>query len=80
MYIGMVHAMASWRIEIAWQGQREWRKEMTLLQKAVAQKTLVVLKGRSRRKVNPIVAVEKGEMWAKPASGGFLACTLCDPT
>ena len=31
MYIGMVHAMASWRIEIGWQGQREWRKEMTLL-------------------------------------------------
>ena len=35
----MVHAVASWGVEIGWRGQKEWRHKMTMLQNAAMQKT-----------------------------------------
>ena len=37
-YTGMVRTVPSWGIEIGWQGQWEWRREMTLLQNAALRK------------------------------------------
>ena len=78
-YTGMVRAVASWGIEVGWQGQKEWKSEMTLLQNAAIRKTLSAVKDSSGRKANAIAAVEDVETFAKAASGRFLARTLCDP-
>ena len=78
-YTGMVRAVASWGVEIGWQGQKEWRHEMTLLQNAVMRKTLGAVKGTSGRKAGAIAAVEGVETFARAATGRFLARTLCDP-
>ena len=52
---------------------------MTLLQNAAMRKALGAVKGTSGRKANAIAAVEDVETFAKPATGRFLASTLCDP-
>ena len=52
---------------------------MTLLQNVAMRKTLGAVKGSSRRKANAIAAVEDVETFARAATGGFLARTLCDP-
>ena len=78
-YTGMVRAVASWSVEIGWWGQKEWRKEMSLLQNAAMQKTLGVVKGTSGRKANAIAAVEDVQTFAKAAASRFLALTMCDP-
>ena len=77
-YTGMVQAMASWGIEVGWWGQKEWKREMTLLQNAAIRKTLGVVKGSSGSKANAIAAVEDVETFRRAASGRFLAPTLCD--
>ena len=79
-YTGMVRAVASWGVEIGWRGQKEWRQEMTLLQNAGMRKTLGAVKGSFGRKASAIAAVEDVEIFAKAATGRFLARTLCDPT
>ena len=78
-YTGMVRAVASWGVEIAWRGQKERRHEMTLLQNVAMRKTLGVVKGSSRRKAGARAAVEDVETFARAATGRFLARTLCDP-
>ena len=75
----MVRAVASWGVEIGWQGQKEWRHEMTLLQNAAMRKTLGAVKGTSGRKASAIAAVEDVETFARAVTGRFLARTLCDP-
>ena len=78
-YTGMVCTVASWGVEMGWQGQKEWRPEMTLLQNAAMRKALGAVTGSSRRKANAIAAVEDVETFAKAATGRFLTRTLCDP-
>ena len=78
-YTGMIRAVASWGVEIAWRGQKEWRQEMTLLQNAAMRKTLGAVKGSSGRKANALAAVEDMETFARAAAGRFLARSLCDP-
>ena len=78
VYTGMVRAVASWDVEIWWGGQKEWRREMTLLQNTALRKALSAVKGSSRRKANAIAAVEDVETFAKAVTGRFLARTLCD--
>ena len=75
----MVHAVASWGVEIGWRGQRECRHEMTLLLNAALRKTLGALKGSSARKANAIPTVENVQTFARATSGRFLARTLCHP-
>ena len=79
-YTGMVRAVASWGVEIGWQGQKDWRHEMTLLQNVAMRKTLGAVKGSSGRKANTIAAVEDVETFARAAAGRFLAHTICDPS
>ena len=78
-YTGMIRAVASWGVEIGWQGQKEWRQEITLLRNAAMRKTLGAVKGTSRKKANAIAAVEDVETFANAATGRFLARALCDP-
>ena len=78
-YTGMIRSVASWGIEIGWRGQKEWRKEMTLLQNAALRKAVGAVKGSSGDKVEGITAVEDVETFARASVGRFLARTMCDP-
>lgn len=68
-YTGMVRAIASGGIEIGWRGQKEWKREMTLLQSTALRKTLGVVKDSLERKVNAMAAVDDVETFASAASG-----------
>ena len=78
-YTGMVRAVVSWGVQIRWRGQKEWRHEMSVMQKVAMRKTLRAVKGTSGKKASAIAAVEDVETFARAATGRFLAHTLCDP-
>lgn len=72
-YTGMVRAIASRGIEIDWRGQKQWKREMTLLQSTALRKTLGIVNDSSGRKVNAMAAVDDVETFARAASGRFPA-------
>ena len=78
-YTGMIRSMPCWGVEVGCREQREWKKEMTLVQNAALCKTLGAVKGSSSDKISAIAAVESVKVFAEAATGRFLARTMCNP-
>ena len=78
-YTGMIRSVASWRVEVGWRCQREWREEMGSLQYAALRKCTRAVLGSQKTLVRGVAAVEDVETFASAAAGRFLARRMCNP-
>ena len=76
----MVWSVASWGLDVAWRGQREWRGLMEKLQYAALRKCMGAVVGARKESVWKVAVVESVEMFGRALVGRFLARLMYDPS
>ena len=80
LYTGMIRVMALWGAEIAWRGQKAWRKDFERLQYQALRTCTGAIIGSDMEKVNKLAAVEDVDTILEAGQMRFMARSMGDPS
>ena len=72
--------VAMWRAELAWKGQRDWKREIERLQYQALKKSMGAVQGSSIEKINKIAGVEEVDTIIRASQARFVVRSMADPS